>query len=91
MLFETRDGERRLYRRGDPYHPDREGAKITPSKEEIPERYRDLLDWYEKWSDRTTRDALQSDPLLELVGSGRDLWANEHADDYVKRLREGWE
>ena len=30
MLFETPDGYRRLYRRGDPYHPAREGAK-TPS------------------------------------------------------------
>lgn len=30
-------------------------------------------------------------PLLKLVGSGRDLWADEHADEYVNRLREGWE
>jgi hypothetical protein len=91
MLFETSDGKRRLYRRGDPYHPERDGAKITPSKEEIPERYRDLLDWYESWSERRSREASQIDPLLALAGSGRDLWANEHADDYVKRLREGWE
>ena len=33
----------------------------------------------------------QTDPLLELVGSGRDLWADEHADEYVQRLRELWE
>jgi hypothetical protein len=31
------------------------------------------------------------DLLLALIGSGRDLWANEHADEYVNRLREGWE
>jgi hypothetical protein len=31
------------------------------------------------------------DPLLVLIGTGRDLWANEHADEYVNRLREGWE
>jgi hypothetical protein len=31
------------------------------------------------------------DPLLALVGSGRDLWADEHADEYVNRLREDWE
>jgi hypothetical protein len=31
-----------------------------------------------------------SDPLLALYGSGKDLWADEHADEYVKRLREGW-
>jgi hypothetical protein len=31
-----------------------------------------------------------SDPLLALRGSGKRLWADEHADDYVARLREGW-
>ncbi|HTV05156.1 MAG TPA: hypothetical protein VME86_07280 [Acidobacteriaceae bacterium] len=31
------------------------------------------------------------DSLLVLIGSGRDLWADEHVDDYVNRLREGWE
>jgi hypothetical protein len=35
--------------------------------------------------------ATQADPLVELVGSGRDLWADEHADEYVRRLRERWE
>jgi hypothetical protein len=33
----------------------------------------------------------ESDPLLQLRGSGKHLWAGEHADDYVGRLREGWE
>jgi hypothetical protein len=28
--------------------------------------------------------------LLALRGSGRDLWADEPADAYVRRLREGW-
>jgi len=32
-----------------------------------------------------------TDPLLELLGSGRELWADEHADEYVRRLRDGWE
>ena len=91
MLFETAEGKRRLYRRGDPYHPDREGAKITPSRDDLPERYWELIDWYEQWSERVSRNAPKTDPLLELVGSGRDLWADEHTDDYVRRLREGWE
>jgi hypothetical protein len=34
---------------------------------------------------------LNEDPLLALRGSGKRLWADEHADDYVRRLREGWE
>ena len=34
--------------------------------------------------------AVSFDPLLALFGSGKSLWADEHADDYVARLREGW-
>lgn len=33
----------------------------------------------------------KNDPLLALRGSGKELWANEHTDEYVSRLREGWE
>jgi hypothetical protein len=35
--------------------------------------------------------AIVADPLLALYGSGKALWADEHADEYVARLREGWE
>jgi len=30
-----------------------------------------------------------SDPLLDLYGSGKDIWSDEHADEYVARLRGG--
>ena len=35
------------------------------------------------------RDA--SDPILALRGMGREIWANEDADAYVDRLRQGWQ
>jgi 5'-phosphate synthase pdxT subunit len=31
------------------------------------------------------------DPILKLAGSGKELWATEHADDYVRRLRDNFE
>ena len=39
------------------------------------------------------KDKIKNDPLLALCGSGKDLWADEHAaaDEYIRRLREGWE
>ena len=88
MLVETTYGRRRLYRPGDPQHQDRRGRTV-PERQNLPERYRPLLDWYES---HYTRQAMKKepDPLLALRGSGRELWADEHADDYVKRLREGW-
>ena len=41
--------------------------------------------------DEKTAAEIENDPLLSLLGTGRDIWADEHADDYVNRLREGWD
>ncbi len=48
MLYETEHGRRRLFKSTDYYHPEREGGKVKPNAHEIPEKYRYLLDWYEK-------------------------------------------
>lgn len=91
MLVETAKNRRRLFRPGDSYDAAREGSKTMPDSADIPGRYRFLLDWYR--NDFTRRKASSEivDPLLALRGSGRELWADEHADDYIRRLREGWE
>ncbi len=91
MLFETSSGRRRLFRSGDNYDPAREGAKTVPDVDDIPTEYRNLLDWYRDWNRDTLEDKIKNDPLLALRGSGKELWADEHADEYVRRLREGWE
>jgi hypothetical protein len=91
MLVETSPGRRRLFRIGDSYHPAREGSKTTPEMKELPEKYRDLLDWYRGWGQDNVEERIKNDPLLALYGDGKDLWADESADDYVRRLREGWE
>jgi hypothetical protein len=91
MLFETTPGRRRLFRTGDTYDPAREGSKVVPAREDLPEEYRSLLDWYRDWSQDSVEDRIKNDPLLALRGSGKELWADEHADEYVRRLREGWE
>lgn len=91
MLFETRPKYRRLFRLGDSYDPQREGSKVIPDGDEIPLRYAGLLNWYENWSRSHGERTTGSDPLLALYGSGKKLWADEHADEYVARLRAGWE
>lgn len=92
MLFATGKNKRRLYRPGDPSHADRDGAKSTPETAELPTKYRYLLDWYvDEYAKGGSGRAGNHDPLLALRGSGKKLWADEHADDYVKRLREGWQ
>lgn len=91
MLFESGAGRRRLFRSGDSYHPNREGSKITPSAEDLPAGYGGLLAWYKDWCAERQSTAPATDPLLLLAGSGKGLWAEEKADEYVRRLREGWE
>jgi hypothetical protein len=92
MLFETAPGRRRLFRPGDSYHPKREGGKTLPQPDDFPENwFRGILTWYRDWCTETARRAVEDDSLLALYGSGKDLWADEHADEYVRRLREAWE
>src|ERR1700687_2149773 len=92
MLFETRPGRRRLFRHGDAYHPQREGGKISPKPEDLPENwFRGVLSWYRGWCGKAAERAVEDDPLMALRGSGKSLWANEHGDAYVRRLREDWE
>lgn len=91
MLYATGKRTRRLFRLGDPYHPAREGAKVVPEKEELPEKYQPLLEWY--WSEygRPAAVTPDRDPILGLRGTGKEIWADEDPDSYVRRLREGWE
>ncbi len=94
MLFETNSGNLRLYRSGDYVDPGRQShrsPKYVPSRDQIPERYHSLMDWYENWSKQThTPDVpitWEDDPLIRLIGSGKHIWADEHADEYVENLR----
>jgi hypothetical protein len=91
ILYETGPGRRRLFRLGDPYHPAREGGKMTPDPADLPPSHQLLLSWYHAWCMEEAKRSEEGDPLLGLIGLGKDLWADEHADDYVRRLREGWE
>jgi hypothetical protein len=91
MLFETRPGYRRLYCASDPFDPKRDGSKIVPLASDIPERFRRLIPWFEAWSKDRSKSSSRFGALLALEGSGKDMWSDEHADEYVNRLREGWE
>jgi hypothetical protein len=91
MLYATGKSTRRLFREGDDFHPDRRSGKIKPSKENIPSAYRLLLDWYEIKFLGKRKSVEAKDPILDLLGLGKEIWVGEKADDYVNRLRRGWE
>ncbi len=78
----------------------RKPSKSVPNREEISKSYGPLLDWYATWSAAAQRSSSQKlqpgqsdpntwadDPLIRLAGSGRQIWADEHADAYVENLR----
>ena len=92
-LFETKVGFLRLYRPGDLIDPQRRsgrGSKYMPKREEVPSQYHALLDWYEEWCRQQGPSSTvdwEHDPLIQLIGSGKHIWADEHADEYVENLR----
>jgi hypothetical protein len=47
FFTETARGRRRLFRPGDPQHEARRLGKTHPRREELPQRYHALIDWYE--------------------------------------------
>ena len=90
MLIETSKGRRRLFRPGDPCDPGRSSGKDAPRDDEIPPAYGGLIDWYRsEYVGHGERGP--TDPILSLSGLGKEIWADEDADAYVRRLREGWQ
>lgn len=60
MLSETGRGRRRLFRSGDKFHRDRKQGKTHPAVEDLPPKYRHLVDWYERNYENGNND---EDPL----------------------------
>ena len=88
MLYESAPGRRRLFRPGDPCHPRRSTGKDVPARDALPAEYRDLVDWYRQ--QYVGANGQSGDPVLALRGFGKEIWAGEDADAYVRRQREDW-
>jgi len=91
MLYATAGNARRLVLAGDDVHPGRTG-KIFPDPEDVPVAYRPLIDWARR---RYAAKAAPTrsrwlDGLLQLSGTGGELWKGVDADEYVRQLRAGW-
>ena len=64
-------------------------GKDVPRDDEIPPAYGELIDWYR--NEYVPNDAGRgADPILSRFGMGKEIRADEDADAYVRRLREGW-
>ena len=90
MSYKLADDTYRLYRPTDPAHPARKG-KMIPERDELPQKYHYLLDWYEReYSRKQTPTSEEDDPILQMWGVGKEIWADTNADDYVRDLRSNW-
>jgi hypothetical protein len=90
MFFRLPSGELRLYRPGDATHSERRG-KTAPSAHDLPAELRYLLGWYEEeYCHRNVAETV--DPVLAMIGVGKELWASESGDSFIRREREepGW-
>jgi hypothetical protein len=73
FLYDTGGGPRRLFQEADQSHPKRQG-KITPKAEDIPPRYRYLLDWYNSEYAGSRQDSWLSG-IYEMIGAGKEIFA----------------
>lgn len=48
-------------------------------------------EYFLQMAKRNGATSVKNDPLLNLAGSGKDVWSTEHADEYVRRLRQDCE
>src|SRR5690242_20691480 len=90
MFYKVPGGGYRLFRPGDESHPNRKG-KTAPRREELPERYSHLLNWYEKdYCKRIEPLKDEDDPVLQMWGVGKEIWADEGGDAFIARERAAW-
>ena len=91
MLYATGQSTRRLLLSGDDVHPQRTG-KIYPDPEDVPPKYHELIEWAkQRYGRQTAQRGRWLDSVFQLFGLGKDLWRSEDPDEYVRKLREGWE
>lgn len=92
MLNATRSGSRRLLNATADRHPGRTG-KTWPALDEVPAEYDDLIRWAMKryGPEKSTEAERWLGGVLSMRGLGQDLWSDENADAYVRKLREPWE
>jgi len=90
MFYRLADETYRLFRPTDTADPARKG-KMMPNRSEIPAKYHYLLDWYEReYCPKPTATREEDDPILQMWGVGKEIWADTNADDYVRDLRSNW-
>jgi hypothetical protein len=73
MLSETSRGRRRLFQPGDEFHRDRKEGKIHPAIEDLPPKYRYLIEWYEHDYVNGNGNGLEHDEPLPRPGKLGDL------------------
>jgi AbrB family looped-hinge helix DNA binding protein len=69
MLYGDSRGRRRLYREGDPFHPDRREGKVRPEKQDLPQQYHSLIDWYDAVYAKQVPTMSSPPPSSEQMGA----------------------
>jgi hypothetical protein len=88
MLSETSRGRRRLFRSGDKFHRDRRTGRIHPAPEDLPSKYRYLVEWYEhEYTGKNGKDT----ELSGASGSAILNFAGGISHEDAKKMREAIE
>lgn len=89
LFYRLEDGAFRLFRPGDDYHPQRRG-KTHPVRHDLPLRYQELVDWYQREYCAGPASEDERDPILQMRGVGKEIWEGIDSDAFIRELRAGW-
>ena len=92
MLTRTRTGRMRLFRTGDSFHPQRSKGHTAPPRENLPEIYHQLLDWYKQEYDKPAKaesgegksEGATAEALMKMMGR----ISREDADELIRIIDE---
>jgi len=86
-LFVNEDGTYRLYRKGDACDPGRRDGPLAPKPGDVPEKYQELLDWY----NTAHGDRPGEDWFAKLRGLGAEEWKKlGGGEKFIRELRSNW-
>lgn len=90
ILHKEADGTLRLFRPGDPEHPERRSGRIAPVEDKLPPKYRELLNWY-RGEYCAGLAGSEADSILALRGVGKQVWRElGGGDEFIRRIRGDW-
>ncbi|MDE1765246.1 MAG: hypothetical protein KGI27_03110 [Thaumarchaeota archaeon] len=84
-LFRIARGWYRLYREGDLFHPSRAQGRVLPIAEELPSKYRHLIEWYnDDYSKKQTQPAQPNNAIFVNIENNKTIMLPNEIAEFLQ-------